>query len=92
MLTAAMTRKHARPWRQLAATIREDGKRYLPPPAAARGPGAWGYIRVSREEQVQSGLTRFGIDSPIHSLQQGVAYGDTTEEEGDARDRSSHVQ
>ena len=57
MLTAAMTRKHARHWRELTAAIRQEAERHLPPPAAPRGPGAWGYIRVSREEQVQSGLS-----------------------------------
>lgn len=52
-----MTRKHARHFRKLAAVIRQEAKRHLPPQAAPRGPGAWGYIRVSTEEQVQSGLS-----------------------------------
>jgi len=57
MLTAAMTRKHARHWREMTAAIREEATRHFPAAAAPREPGAWGYIRVSREEQVESGLS-----------------------------------
>ncbi len=57
MLTAPMTRKHARHCRDMTAAIREEATRHFPAAAAPRGPAAWGYIRVSREEQVQSGLS-----------------------------------